>query len=178
MSMNTTPFQVVAQAIGFLGMFSHLASFQCKKRQGILGLQIAGSTFYAIHFGLLGAVSGAAMNVIALLRCLVFYRRGERKWADSPVWIPVFLAIIAGATAVFWEGPKSLLTLAGMVCTTFAMHAPSARAVRLLNLPSDPLWLIYNAISGSISGVITEVGIICSILIGFLRHDRAGVTKS
>ena len=27
-------------------------------------------------------------------------------------------------------------------------------------------------------GVITEVGIICSILIGFLRHDRAGVTKS
>ena len=176
--MNLTPFQIAAQAIGFLGMFSHLASFQCKKRQGILGFQIAGNTFYAIHFGLLGAVSGSAMNVIALLRCLVFYRRGERKWADSPVWIPVFLAVIVGATAVFWEGPKSLLTFAGMVCTTFAMRAAAARAVRLLNLPSDPLWLIYNAISGSISGVVTEIGIMCSILIGFLRHDRTGKKKA
>ena len=66
--MNATPFQVVAQAIGFLGMFSHLASFQCKKRQGILGLQIAGSTFYAIHFGLLGAGLGARRKVWKLRR--------------------------------------------------------------------------------------------------------------
>lgn len=88
--MNTTPFQVVAQAIGFLGMFSHLASFQCKSGRGSLVSRSPGSTFYAIHFGLLGAVSGAAMNVIALLRCLVFYRRGERKWADSPCGSPYF----------------------------------------------------------------------------------------
>ena len=26
--------------------------------------------------------------------------------------------------------------------------------------------------AGSVSGVITEVGIMCSIIIGFLRHDR------
>lgn len=170
--MNATVFKIIAQAIGFLGMFSHLASFQCKNRQGILAFQIAGNGFYCIHFTLLGAVTGAAMNAIALARCLVFYFRGKRKWADSPIWIPLFLAMIAGATAILWEGPRSLFAFGAMTLTTFAVHASTARTMRLLTLPNDPLWLVYNALSGSISGVLTEIGLMCSIIIGFLRHDR------
>ena len=81
------------------------------------------------------------------------------------------IVLSAAATALTWTGWICILPFIGMILTTFALRARTSGAIRLLNLPNDPLWLIYNAMSGSISGVITEVCIICSILIGMLRHD-------
>ena len=164
-------YSIITQLIGFLGTAVHLTAFQGKKRETILICQSIGSMLFMIHFIKLGAFSGAAMNLLVVVRALVFNFRGSKKWADSIAWLPIFILLSVGIVAVTWEGWISILPMIGMVSTTFAQFSKKPMMVRLLTLPNCPCWLIYNGISGSLSGVITEILIAISIIIGFLRHD-------
>lgn len=148
-----------------------LSAFQGKKRGTILMMQICGCMCFATHFALLGAFSGAIMNTISALRALVFYFRENKKWANSIVWLPVFIGVSLVMSIITWESWITILPMIGMVSTTFAQYSKKPMMVRLLTLPNCPCWLIYNGLSGSISGVITELLIAVSIIVGFLRHD-------
>ena len=63
-----------------------------KKRKGIIGFQIGAAALFIIHYILLGAYTGAALNLIGMLRSIVFINNDE-KWAKSPVWLGVFVVI-------------------------------------------------------------------------------------
>ncbi|MBQ7921390.1 MAG: YgjV family protein [Clostridia bacterium] len=169
---------IIIQAIGFCGTAFLLLAFQGKRRGTILLLQIMGSLCFFTHFGLLGAFSGAAMNLLSALRATVFFFREDKKWANSIVWLPVFIGTSLALSILTWEGWISILPMIGTVSTTFAQYSKAPKMVRLLTLPNCPCWLIYNGISGSISGVITEVLIALSIIIGFLRHDVKKTEKA
>ena len=171
----------MAEIIGIFGFTATIISYQCKSRKKILLLQLISTSCWLAHFALLGAWAGAVLNLVGALRCIVFAGRGENsragKIADWIGWIPVFLALSAAAVAVTWTGWICILPFLGMILTTFAVRAPSAMLVRFLTLPNDPLWLIYNAMSGSVSGVITEICIKCSIITGIIRHDIPGIRE-
>ena len=162
---------VIIQGIGFMGTILYLLAFQFKKRGAILLMQVAASLCFGLHFGLLGAFSGCAMNLLCSSRAAVFFFREKYRWADSIVWLPVYIIVSAVMTVWTWESWISLMPLIGMVSTTFAQFSKKPKVVRLLTLPNCPCWLIYNSITGSISGVITEILIAISIIVGFLRHD-------
>jgi len=166
----------MAEIIGIFGFTATIISYQCKSRKKILLLQLLSTTCWMCHFALLGAWSGSVLNAVAAMRCIVFASRGEDsragKIADWIGWVPVFLLLSTAAVIATWNGWISILPFLGMILTTFATRASSAALVRRITLPNDPLWLIYNALSGSVSGVITEVCIILSILVGMFRHDR------
>ena len=121
--------EILIQILGFIGAAVSMFSFQSKKRSGILLLQIFSAACFGLHFTLLGAVSGAALNFLALARAMVFYFRGSKKWASSIVWLPVFILCSVGAVALTWEGPISLLPMTGMILTTFAQYSSSAKMV-------------------------------------------------
>jgi len=175
--------KLIAELIGVVGFIIAILSFQNKKRQGILVLQLISCTCWSLHFAFLGVWSGSLLNLIMALRCLVFAPRGNPnsrfyKLAEWPGWIPVFILLFTAAVAFSWIGWICLLPLCGSTLTTFAMRAKSARTVRLLTLPNNPMWLIYNAFTGSIFGCVTEASLIISIIIGFLRHDVPARNKA
>ena len=70
------------------------------------------------------------------------------------------------------EGAAALLPLGGMILTTFAGRCREASKVRLLTILNSPFWLSYNLLSGSIPGVLTEILVSGSIIIGMIRLDR------
>ncbi len=166
---------LIAEIIGVFGFSATILSYQCKDRRHLLLLQLFSTTCWATHFGLLGAWAGCILNVIGMARCIVFADRGRDtkmgRIADWLGWLPIFIVLSCGATLLTWKGPFDLLPMLGMVLTTFALRATSSTTVRLLTLPNDPMWLIYNASEGSVSGVLTEVAIMCSIIVGMIRHD-------
>jgi len=162
---------IVIQLIGFVWTVFILSAFQAKKRSSILLIQLIGAICFMLHFFLLDALSGSIMNGLVAVRSLVFYFRGKKKWADSVVWLPVFIILGVAAIVVTWNGWLSLLPLIGLISTTFAQFSQKPMVVRLLTLPNCPCWLVYNSFAGSISGVITEILIAISIIVGFLRHD-------
>ena len=171
---TVTLWDVLVQGIGICAAVLGISSFQGKTQKQIVLLQLLGNILWSLHFLLLGAWAGGILNAIAIFRGLVFYFRTDKKWARSPVWYVVFCALFVGAAVFSWifeDGAWSLLPLAGMILTTFSLALHDPFRVRAVTFFASPCWLVYNAINGSIPGVLTESFAICSIIIGILRMD-------
>ena len=162
----------IAQAVGFCGMLLAVISFQQNRRDRIAFLQMVASAVWAVHFGLLTAWAGMAMNLIGIARGFVFYRKGKDRWATGAYWPYLFSAVSVVACLCTWAGWLSLLPTVGMVVSSFGLWADAPRTVRRLNLPGSLLWLTYNWFSHSWAGFLTECCNTCSILVAMYRFDR------
>lgn len=158
----------VGQGIGVIALLCAMASYQMKSRKGIVTLQIVGCTLFAIHFLLIGALTGALLNVLAACRAAVFFFK-DRKWCRTEIFVPLFIVLSIAAVIPTWDGPLSLLPMAGMICTTFSIASAKTFAIRMRALPSSPLWIVYNAINKSVAGVVTEVFVMTSIVVALIR---------
>ena len=164
-----------------------ILSFQQKTQKRILLMQFCSSTLFTLHYGLIGAAMGCILNGIGIVRAAIFAQRNTKKWAASPVWIPVFIALFVGTYALNFTvlGKEAtvrnllleVLPVIGMTATTISFRMEKAGQVRLFSLISSPMWLIYNVCSGSLGGSITEIFSLCSIFIGILRLDRKRKTN-
>lgn len=172
--------RILTQMISIVAMAIALLSFQQKKQRRILLLQFCSSTLFAVHFYMLGAVTGCLLNLIGIVRAAVFANRGK-KWADHIAWPFLFCASFVAVYLVNFFVLKLPITTAnlliqllptlGMFSTTISFRMKKAAQVRLFSLVSSPLWFAYNAINGSIGGMLTEVFVMVSILVGMLRLD-------
>lgn len=161
---------VVAQLIGFVALVFAMISYQMKTQKGIVLIQIVSCTFFALHFLMLEAYTGALLNLIAAVRSVVFANK-DKKWGKSNWWIVLFSIISIVAVAFSWEGYMSIMPMAGMVLTSIAWGIEKASLVRLISFPSSPLWIIYNLKSRSTAGVLTEVFVMISIITAMIRLD-------
>ena len=164
-------FNFLTQLIGFIALILLIIVFQREKRSHMLILKILSSIFYGIHFALLGAWTGSAMNVVAAARSYVFKQRTEKKWADNKAWLFAFLILIIVSGIFTWGGYYSLLPMIGTSISTAAFWMKKPRLIRLLCLIGPPFWLVYNIIVQSIAGMVTELLVVISILVGILRFD-------
>lgn len=164
--MNNT----VIQAIGFFGLFFTIISFQSNQGKKILYFQVISASFFFIHFLLLGAITGSIMNVLSIIRNYIFYCR-EKKWANKPIWLYIFILAFMFATLLTWESSYSILPMIGMITSTIGLWMKNPTYIRLVLLLSPPCWFVYNFISGSIPGMIGDLSILVSIIVGFIRFD-------
>ena len=159
-----------AQGLGVIALIIAILSFQQNDQKKIVTFQMISSVFFCIHFCLLRATLGGILNGIGILRAFVFRNR-EKQWASHPVWLILFCALFCATGIVFWDGPISLLPIAGMILTTVAFWVKNPRTVRFVSAPSSPLWFIYNWYYSSYPGMLTETFVFSSIAVAFFRYD-------
>lgn len=111
------------------------------------------------------------MNAVSAVRTCVFHQRGVKDWANKRVWFYLFLALFWVAGFAVWEGPYSLFPILAMSSETVGLWMEKTRHIRLLSLIPRPLWFIYNFIVGSYAGMVTEIFVFSSILVGIFRFD-------
>lgn len=164
-------YDVTVQGIGLLSLLCSLASFQMKKRGGIMRLQMSASLLFSLQLLLLGAITGACLDLISFIRTLIFSYRDKRKWASSPVWPILFVAAMTVTGILTYNVPYSFLAILGSVLSTVALWMRDGRKIRLISLAVGPCWFIYNILAGSYTGAINEVIAVISIIVGIVRHD-------
>ncbi len=167
---------IITQAVGFCGAGMNFLSFQQNKRSRIIGFQIVAALLFILHYIMLGftkgadAYTGAALNFIGLTRSIVFINN-DKKWAKSPVWLGVFIVVSAVAGILTWEDWYSFLPPMAMILTTVSYWMKSETKIRLITFPSSPCWLIFNIITGSVAGIVTECIVMSSLIIAIIRYD-------
>jgi len=172
---------IIAQAVGLLAMAFNIFSYQQKTRERAIAFQLCGGGFFALNFLLLGATTGAILNVLAVIRAVVFLNR-EKLRANHPAWLIGFLAAyfasylmtftMLGKEATAANLIIESLPVIGMTATTLSFRLTDARAIRRYGLISSPSWLIYNICCFSLGAIICEVLSLCSIVIGMVRLDQ------
>ncbi|NLX94079.1 MAG: YgjV family protein [Clostridiales bacterium] len=170
-SMGIGAKELLAQIIGFVAMTLIVLSFQQKTRKGILMMQLIAEAFWVLHFGLIGAYTGMALNILGVVRCYVYANRETKKWANSETIPYIFftLSIITGILS--WTNAYSLLPMAAVCITSFVLWSKKAHIIRYFSYPGCICWLIFNIASGSYAGIVTELFNISSVTVGIIRFD-------
>lgn len=166
---------VLIQGIGLAALLIAISIFQTNKRKTMLILGMTACLLWSAHFFLLGAATGAAMNLSGAVRSYVYYRvrpTARNRWV---LWL--FIGIVFVLTAITWQGMISLLPLAASVLNLVAYWQTKTKTIRRLAFMSSPPWLVYDAAAGSYPGVAVEILLMTSNLIGQYRFDFRQTSK-
>lgn len=163
---------IVSQCIGFLAAAILLLSFQQKTHKRIVIMQACSGMLFAVQYLMLGAYEGMIGNIVGMTRSVAFSFRGKSRFVDS-IACPIVFAILAGAGGLLtYTSPASLLPMAAMMISSFVMWNPHTQQLRALTMPTSLMWLIYNVICSSYSGIVTEIFNQISIIIGLIRFRK------
>lgn len=175
------PIKIIAQAIGIVAMVFNILSYQGKKQKTVITLQLFGGLLFAVNFWMIGAKVGGILNVIAVIRALVFLFKDKLK-ADSIFWLIGFILsyIVVyiltfttfGTELTPWNLIRELLPVIGMTALSVGFRLKNAANIRKCGLVSSPAWLIYNIAVGSWGAIICETLTLISIFVGMFRHDK------
>lgn len=189
----------IIQTIGYMAMACSITSIQQKTHKKILVFQALANTFFGIQYFALGAYVGAALNLVALIRSLIFFNHGK-KWADHAIWPWVFCATFVLFGIFTYNLPQSVTPLFGFnslvdnkdivvkilpvipvignVINTFSFASTNPTFTRITFMLSSPSWIIYSFISGSWGAFINECFTMTSTIIAIIRFDVLKKVKS
>lgn len=157
------------------------ASYLAKKRKAVVMLDIASMTCGIIAFLLLGADLGMAMSVIILLANF-YYLWDENKHNAKErsqlhvrdyVVLAVVLIGIGVVTVLTYDGPLSLLSVAATVLYEISIWQKSTKVYKFLGIPVAFCWMTYNGFVKSPFGVLCEMGMFTTSIIGYVREIKA-----
>lgn len=171
--------QIFIQLIGFGAMAMNVLSFQARRKTNILLMQFTGSLLWMTQFLLLGGVAGVVMNIFAMIRNLTYSVSHKYKWLSSRPVLYAFLAVCVGFGVYSYvlEGWRSLFPSTAMVIATVAFSLKREYPIRILSLFVGPLWLVYDALSFSIAGILSEIFSIGSIVTALIKFDKNNVPR-
>lgn len=161
------------QIFGFAAMGTAISMYQFKKHRTIMLLMVLCSSLWCLHFACLGLVTPIFMNVINVLRAVV-YSRKEKKWASGNYIPALFIAASAAVVIFTWENVWSLLPFFASVAATIGNWQADTQRLRILTIPVCVFWFAYNLINGSVAGMANETFVLVSVIVGLVRHRRSG----
>lgn len=132
-----------------------------------------------IAYVLLGAWTGLAMCVVAMLRNLYILweekKYGKREKLEKRDYI--FLAIvyigIILATIPTYEGFLSLLSVFATSIYTYSIWQKSTKIYKFCGIPVGILWIAYNAYVKSIFGVVLEGILLIASIAGYITELKS-----
>lgn len=155
-------------------------SYLVKKRKLVVILDIASMICGIVAFVLLGADLGLAMSVIILLANFYYlwderaHSARERAVLHKRDYV-VLAVVMIGIAVVAWltcDGPLSLLSVAATVLYEISIWQKSTKIYKLLGIPVAFCWMSYNGFVRSIFGVICELTMLVTAIIGYVREVR------
>lgn len=165
------------QSIGVVALIFSILAWNARTRKNILYLQGVNVGLFIFQYILLGAYTGAVVQCITLSRNLVFAKKGEKKWADNPLWPFIFMALAIITLVIFWQGWVSIFPVIGVIIGTYGMSKDQPKTMRRYILSTALVWIPYDLLVHSYSGFVNDIISYVALIIGMYRHDREKTIK-
>lgn len=160
------------QLIGLLGAVAGALALQCNKHSRTLLLKMTEEGLFGIQYLLLGGITGFALNMVGILRNLIFTYLGKKNDQKALKYARWILAVVfAGIGFWRWEGAISILIIFAKVLSTCAYGTTNMKKMRIMLSVTSICWICYNAYIGSIAGVLSDSLNLGSCFIGMIRYD-------
>ena len=162
--------EIFIRAMGIIGLIIGVAAFQSNKHKGIVMAKLGSEAAFTIQYYLLDAPTGAIMNLVGVMRNYIFYKLVEKgKSTKIAMWI--FCVVYVASAIITWEGPESLLPLVGKLCSTVAYSMKNTRFIRIINIPTLTMWIVYNITCSAWEALAADTISLVSVLIAMGRFD-------
>ena len=178
MNLNFT--YILSQVFTII-MYALLAlTYYAKDRKKVLIFNILSLIAILIAYILLKAWTGTAMTIVALIRNAIFLvdedkGKTSNKITKRDIIILVILyVVLIGFAIATYDGFLSLFSVFATAICNFSVWQKDVKIYKLLGIPVEVFWLIYNTYIMSIMGIILEsIMLICAIT-GYLLEIKKG----
>ena len=165
---------IIPQVIGLLAVATFLLSYQQKKRQNIIALNVLSRCLYILQYILLGALSGAVLDILGAISAFIAGKK-HTQWInrhEKLVFLLITAVIVsAGVTiAILNRSFLDLFSLAGILLHTGAFWLNKEKVIRRVSLLGSPFWFVYNFCSRAYGSAIGDIFSMVSIVIAMRRH--------
>lgn len=167
--MEITTTYIISQVFAIL-MYALLAStYYLKNRKTVLTINILAMVAQAISFIYLKAYTGLAMDVVAIIRNIIFIvdeksSNSKKQNPKKDIVILATLYIITILLSIFtYNGIPSLFSVLGTFLYTYSVWQKNTNTYKLLGLPTSMSWIAYNIYIKSIfGGILESIVLLCS----------------
>ena len=158
----------IGQGLGILATLITLLSYQTNRNRRLLALQTAATLSNGLSYLFLQAYSGFALNLLCIVRNLIYYRQKPKTTVNRLSAVLLSLGMIL-LGLYSWQGPASLLIMSALAINTVFMSFGSPQLLRKSILLTSILILVYNVIVFSLGGIANESVALISSVIGIIR---------
>ena len=167
---------LIGQIFGIIAIVLGFISYQVRTKKQILLILSATSLVFVIHYGLIGAYAGMAMNAVNIVRNFVYEHRAQK--GSTSMVAPIAFTVIQGVIGILtWGEWYSIFILIGLTVNTFCTVFPNPQTLRKSILFTSTAVFLYAVFSGSIGGAVYELICIVSAIIGLIRYRKNGKTE-
>ena len=167
-----TPLEIAATVIGAVAAVIFVASYQLKSRKWILFFGALARALFILQYVLLGAFSGAVLDLIAILAALLAGRKNHPliKKLLLPIIVVIHSAILVASILLYQHWYDIFVLLAATFCVA-ALWFSRERLIRAVSLCGSPCWLVYNIASKAYFSAVSDTFAILSLLLAIWRYD-------
>lgn len=162
---------IIGQCLSGIAVLVGFISFQQKTPSRILVCEIISASVFSMHYFLIGAPTAVALNLLAVVQCVVYYFR-DKRGSKSPIVPLIFTVLVITSGILTWEGWHSAFIVFGLAVYSVSIAFPKAQTIRYAMLLKSPTCLVYNAVACSVGGVVYECAVLISSVIGTVRNRR------
>ena len=163
---------IFTQLLGVGAMVSLFLIYQQKSRKKIIMCKLSADLFWIAHYFLLGATAGIIPNFVGVFRELVFVNRNKRKWASTPLWVAIFIAVNLTLGIINYDQWFDIVPIIASSFVTISLWIDNPNLTKIISVPVSAAFLVYDIFVGSYVGIINESIAICSIAIYFIKLLR------
>lgn len=155
-----------------------IMTYQSKSRKGILIYNIVALISAGLSYICLSAYSGLAMTIVSIIRNIIFVidekKNGVKDKNQAKDYIILaILYIISIILAIFtYNGILSMMSVVATMLYTYSVWQKNTKVYKALGIPIGVLWIVYNVYIFSIFGIILEVVLAISSIIGYIREKQ------
>lgn len=168
---------IAAQIIGIAAVALYMLSFQLKRRGSIVATTCASNCLYVLQYLLLGAFSGAALDVLSTVSSFFAAKKNAPSFARVAKWVALALMLsIVGvglAITIVQKDWVELLPIAGALFQGGALWFDKEQTIRKLALAGAPFWLVYNFISMAYGAAVGAALTMVSAIVALVRYRKA-----
>lgn len=172
---------IIAQIIGFVAVGLYLLSFQLKKRAHIVWTTFFSNTFYVLQYLLLGAFSGAIMDILSTAASFLAAKKHAPRFKKHARLIAALSVLVIAAiglcTAIIRHSLIELIPTFGAAFSTISLWCDNEQTLRKFGLCSAPFWLVYNFISKAYGPTLGSLLAMISIIVSLIRYRKNKKTK-
>ena len=162
----------IAQFIGFIAFGFSLLAYHKNKKRKILSTMIISNILNLLHYLLLGAVSGCITKILAIFRDIFIINKEYNKRLSSTYFLFLFIFIYIIVSIYTYTNVISIFPLLSAIIYIIVIWNGDEFNIKKITLFCYFLWLVYNIFVFSISGIISNIISIVSVMIAIRNYKN------
>ena len=162
---------IILNAFGVLAIICKICEYQAKKRSTMFTIAILANVCWVLYFAFYGDAVSALTCFINTVKLCIFSYRGKYKWAESIVWLYVFIALQATVSVLTYTNWKDIITTIAGFLGIFAYFFKNQKTYRLLSFIHMSVWVLNSIIKFYPIALISDSISVASCAVAIYRFD-------